>query len=157
MSIGKVFALFLLSTVVAAAATCGGHGTQESLIVSTGWLANHMKDANLVVLAVGDKSDYDAEHIAGSQFIEYRSVGVKGAPASPSNCRRWTNWPKLFQARRRQRFARRGLPAQGLADAGGARHIDAGRDGPRQERSHAGRQPGDVEGRRAADLKEHPR
>ena len=78
MSIGKVFALFLFSTVVAAAATCGGHGTQESLIVSTGWLANHMKDANLVLLAVGDKSDYDAEHIAGSQFIEYRSVGVKG-------------------------------------------------------------------------------
>ena len=78
MSIAKVFALFLLSTVVAAAATCGGHGTQESLIVSTGWLANHMKDANLVVLAVGDRSDYDAEHIAGSQFIEYRSVGVKG-------------------------------------------------------------------------------
>jgi thiosulfate/3-mercaptopyruvate sulfurtransferase len=37
-----------------------------------------MKDANLVVLAVGDRSDYDAEHIAGSQFIEYRSVGVKG-------------------------------------------------------------------------------
>ena len=78
MSIRKVFALFLFSTVVAAAATCGGHGTQESLFVSTGWLADHMKDANLVVLAVGDKSDYDAEHIAGSQFIEYRSVGVKG-------------------------------------------------------------------------------
>ena len=78
MSIGKVFALFLLRTVAVAAATCGGHGTQESLIVSTGWLANHMKDANLVVLAVGDRSDYDAEHIAGSQFIEYRSVGVKG-------------------------------------------------------------------------------
>ena len=64
--------------MVAAAATCGGHGTQESLIVSTGSLANHMKDANLVLLAVGDESDYDAEHIAGSQFIEYRSVGVKG-------------------------------------------------------------------------------
>jgi 3-mercaptopyruvate sulfurtransferase SseA len=79
VSIGKVFSLFFSGTVVAAAATCGGHGTQESLIVSTGWLANHMKDANLIVLAVGDKSDYDAEHIAGSQFIEYRSVGVKGA------------------------------------------------------------------------------
>src|SRR6185369_3471510 len=79
MGIGKVFALFLLNTVVAFAATCGGHGTQESLIVSTGWLASHMKDANVVVLAVGDRSDYDAEHIAGSQFIEYRSVGVKDA------------------------------------------------------------------------------
>jgi thiosulfate/3-mercaptopyruvate sulfurtransferase len=42
------------------------------------WLADHMKDANLVVLAVGDKADYDAGHIVGSQFIEYRTVGVKG-------------------------------------------------------------------------------
>ena len=30
------------------------------------------------MLAVGEKADYDAEHIAGSRFIEYRSVGVKG-------------------------------------------------------------------------------
>ena len=78
MSTRNAFALFLLSAGAAAAATCGGHGTQQSLIVSTTWLADHMKDTNLVVLAVGEKSDYDAEHIAGSQFIEYRSVGVKG-------------------------------------------------------------------------------
>src|ERR1039458_7920725 len=63
---------------VAAAATCGGHGTRESLFVSTQWLADHLKDADLVVLAVGSKADYDAEHIAGSQFLEYGSVGVKG-------------------------------------------------------------------------------
>jgi thiosulfate/3-mercaptopyruvate sulfurtransferase len=61
----------------AAAATCGGHGTRESLFVSTQWLADHLKDANLVVLAVGSKTDYDAGHIAGSQFLEYGSVGVK--------------------------------------------------------------------------------
>jgi thiosulfate/3-mercaptopyruvate sulfurtransferase len=79
MGTRNALALFLLSAGAAAAATCGGHGTQQSLIVSTNWLADHMKDANLVVLAVGEKSDYDAEHIAGSQFIEYRSVGAKGA------------------------------------------------------------------------------
>ena len=67
-----------LGASAAAAATCGGHGTRESLFVSTKWLADHMKDANLVVLAVGDKADYDAGHIAGSQFIEYGLVGVKG-------------------------------------------------------------------------------
>ena len=84
---------------MAAAATCGGHGTRESLIVSTKWLADHIKDANLVVLAVGEKADYDAGHIAGSQFIEYRSVGVKGEPGpddSRSNCRRWTSWWNSF-------------------------------------------------------------
>jgi thiosulfate/3-mercaptopyruvate sulfurtransferase len=62
----------------AVAATCGGHGTRESLFVSTQWLADHLKDANLVVLAVGSKADYDAGHIAGSRFLEYGSVGVKG-------------------------------------------------------------------------------
>jgi thiosulfate/3-mercaptopyruvate sulfurtransferase len=62
----------------AAGATCGGHGTRESLLVSTGWLADHIKDANLVVLAVGEKADYDAGHIARSQWIEFSSVGVKG-------------------------------------------------------------------------------
>lgn len=67
-----------LGAGVAVAAPCGGHGTRESLFVSTQWLADHMKDPNLVVLAVGDRADYDAGHIAGSQFIEYRLVGVKG-------------------------------------------------------------------------------
>src|ERR1035441_1894956 len=75
-----VLALVVLGVgaVAAAAATCGGHGTRESLFVSTLWLADHLKDANLVVLAVGAKADYDAGHIVGSQFIEYRTVGVKG-------------------------------------------------------------------------------
>jgi thiosulfate/3-mercaptopyruvate sulfurtransferase len=79
MSIRKAGALALFLAGAAAGATCGGHGTRESLIVSTQWLADHIKDANLVVLAVGEKADYDAGHIAGSQFIEYSSVGVKGA------------------------------------------------------------------------------
>jgi thiosulfate/3-mercaptopyruvate sulfurtransferase len=82
MSIRKAGALALVMLGVgagaAAAATCGGHGTQQSLFVSTQWLADHIKDANLVVLAVGTKADYDAGHIAGSQLIEYASVGVKG-------------------------------------------------------------------------------
>jgi thiosulfate/3-mercaptopyruvate sulfurtransferase len=78
MNIRKLGALALAASGIAAAATCGGHGTRETLIVSTKWLADHGKDANLVVLAVGDKADYDAGHIAGSQWIDYKSVGVKG-------------------------------------------------------------------------------
>jgi thiosulfate/3-mercaptopyruvate sulfurtransferase len=68
----------VLGAGAAAAATCGGHGTRETLFVSTKWLADHMRDANLVVLAVGEKSEYDAEHIAGSQYIDFHSIGVKG-------------------------------------------------------------------------------
>ena len=61
-------ALWLAAAAAAVAAACGGHGTRENLFVSTQWLADHIKDANLVVLAVGSKADYDAGHIAGSQF-----------------------------------------------------------------------------------------
>src|ERR1035441_7899821 len=40
--------------------------------------ADHIKSDTLLLLAVGSKADYDAGHIAGSQFLEYGSVGVKG-------------------------------------------------------------------------------
>ena len=78
MKIRILGTLALFGAGIAAAATCGGHGTIESLFVSTKWLADHSKDANLVVLAVGNQADYDAGHIPGSQFIEMRSIGVKG-------------------------------------------------------------------------------
>jgi thiosulfate/3-mercaptopyruvate sulfurtransferase len=57
---------------------CGGHGTPETLLVSTPWLASHLKDPNLVILAVGTKEDYDAGHIPGSQFFEYKEIQYKG-------------------------------------------------------------------------------
>src|SRR3954465_518982 len=74
----KMLASFLLVSA-ACAATCGGHGTRETLVVSTKWLAGHLKEPNLVILAVGEKKDYDAEHIPGSQFLDYREVTEKGA------------------------------------------------------------------------------
>ncbi len=64
---------------MAAAATCGGHGTRQSLIVSTAWLGQHLRDANLVVLAVGEKAEYDAEHIPGARYLDYRLVAPNGA------------------------------------------------------------------------------
>ncbi len=78
MRISKLSVCAIFAAGAAVAATCGGHGTRESLVVSTQWLADHFKDANLVVLAVGDKTDYAAGHIPGSRFIDYSSVGVKG-------------------------------------------------------------------------------
>jgi thiosulfate/3-mercaptopyruvate sulfurtransferase len=68
-----MFALFFAA--YAAAATCGGHGTPESMIVSPKWLAAHLADPNLVILAVGERKDYDAGHIPGSQFVVYKDIG----------------------------------------------------------------------------------
>jgi len=65
----------------AAGATCGGHGDRDSLLVSTGWLADHLNDRNLVVVAVGDKAEYDKAHIPGALWVEYMATHVMKSEA----------------------------------------------------------------------------
>jgi len=66
----------LMAWVPCAPAACGGHGDHESLLVPTGWLGEHLKDGEVVVLAIGEKRDYDAGHIPGSRFLNYPDVVV---------------------------------------------------------------------------------
>src|SRR5690348_1107109 len=75
----KLSLLALSFAAVAAAATCGGHGTRETLVVSPEWLSSHLKDSNLVVLAIGDRKAYDSGHIPGAQYFEYKDAGEKSA------------------------------------------------------------------------------
>ncbi|MEK6334407.1 MAG: rhodanese-like domain-containing protein [Acidobacteriota bacterium] len=49
---------------------------QESLIVSTEWLAKHLNDDSLVLLHVGDKAEYEAAHIPGAQFISTADIST---------------------------------------------------------------------------------
>jgi thiosulfate/3-mercaptopyruvate sulfurtransferase len=60
----------------AVAATCGGHGDRNSMLVSTGWLADHLNDRNLVLVAVGAKDEYDKAHIPGALWVEYMATHV---------------------------------------------------------------------------------
>jgi len=46
------------------------------LTVSTAWLAEHLKDPNLVLLHVGDRKGYDKEHIPGARFIDLDDISV---------------------------------------------------------------------------------
>jgi len=64
----------------AAAAQCGAHGNRDTMVVSTSWLAQHLNDANLVVLEAGDRSDYDKGHIPGTIFADYMSTHLMTAP-----------------------------------------------------------------------------
>jgi len=41
----------------------------ESMIVSTEWLAKHLNDDSLVLLQVGEKKEFEEAHIPGAQFI----------------------------------------------------------------------------------------
>jgi thiosulfate/3-mercaptopyruvate sulfurtransferase len=47
-----------------------------SLIVSTEWLAQHLKDDSLVLLQVGEKDEYTAAHIPGALFIALADIST---------------------------------------------------------------------------------
>jgi len=48
----------------------------ESMIVSTEWLAKHLNDDSLVLLQVGEKKEYDEAHIPGAQFIQLQDIST---------------------------------------------------------------------------------
>ena len=49
---------------------------KSSLIVSTEWLGKHLKDDELVLLQVGEKSEYETAHIPGAQFIQLADIST---------------------------------------------------------------------------------
>jgi thiosulfate/3-mercaptopyruvate sulfurtransferase len=75
-----VLAILAVMATTTSAAPCGGHGDHNTMLVSTSWLAEHLHDANLVVLAVGEKSDYDKGHIPGSLFADYMDSHLMKGP-----------------------------------------------------------------------------
>ena len=73
-SLIAVFILAAAAVVVpcvalGAPATCGGHGDAKTMLVSTVWLADHLKDPNLVILAIGQKPEYESAHIPGARYV----------------------------------------------------------------------------------------
>ena len=46
------------------------------VVVSTEWLAGHLKDPNLVLLHVGEKKEYDAGHIPGARYVKLDDISV---------------------------------------------------------------------------------
>ena len=49
------------------------------LLVDASWLAKHYKDANVVLLHVGDEKEYKAAHIPGARYITMREVSTPHA------------------------------------------------------------------------------
>jgi thiosulfate/3-mercaptopyruvate sulfurtransferase len=72
--------LVLLSAIVPAAIACGSHGTRESLLVSTAWLAEHLRDPKLVLLTVVDEKAYAEEHIPGAVRLDLSFVQAPPGP-----------------------------------------------------------------------------
>ena len=57
---------------------------RDGLVVSTAWLAQHLKDPDLVLLHVGDKAEYAAAHLPGARFVELKEISVSD-PAGTGN------------------------------------------------------------------------
>jgi thiosulfate/3-mercaptopyruvate sulfurtransferase len=49
---------------------------RDSLLVSTDWLAKHLSDKTLVLLQVGEETEYKTAHIPGAQFIKLADIST---------------------------------------------------------------------------------
>jgi thiosulfate/3-mercaptopyruvate sulfurtransferase len=49
---------------------------REALVVTTAWVAQHLRDPNTVVFHVGDPQKFAEKHIAGARFVEMSDISV---------------------------------------------------------------------------------
>jgi thiosulfate/3-mercaptopyruvate sulfurtransferase len=54
---------------------------RSRMLVTTTWLADHVRDPDLVLLHVGDRAEYDAGHIQGARYIQLRDIALPQAEA----------------------------------------------------------------------------
>jgi thiosulfate/3-mercaptopyruvate sulfurtransferase len=66
----------LLLAVLAQASLAQTRDPRSALMVSTAWVADHLKDPDLVLLHVGEKPEYDAEHLPGARFVSLQDISV---------------------------------------------------------------------------------
>ena len=69
--------LWLALPAVFAAQPCGAPRDPNQMVVSTSWLATHLHDPNLAILAIGDRADYDRAHIPGAAFLRYADLSSR--------------------------------------------------------------------------------
>jgi thiosulfate/3-mercaptopyruvate sulfurtransferase len=68
--------VFAFTCAIAIGHTGKDSHVRDSQIVSTEWLASHLKDDSLVLLQVGEKEEYTAAHIPGAQFISLTDIST---------------------------------------------------------------------------------
>jgi len=75
-----------LSLLAFAAARAGAQRATAAapLIVDSRWLAEHLRDPNLVLLHLGEKPEYDAGHIPGARLVDLRGIVVDRRPEGVS-------------------------------------------------------------------------
>lgn len=61
---------------LALAAAAGAQSPRDALLVSPAWVAEHIHDANTIILHVGDPKQYPAKHLPGARFIDLSDISV---------------------------------------------------------------------------------
>jgi thiosulfate/3-mercaptopyruvate sulfurtransferase len=71
-----VLLAFASAALLAAASPAQAPATvpRDQLVVSAAWLRQHVDDAGLVLLHVGNRATYDAGHIPGARYVDYSST-----------------------------------------------------------------------------------
>ena len=53
-----------------------GTKAEPGMLVTSAWLAEHLKDKSVVILNIGQRAAYDAGHIPGARFVEMSSIST---------------------------------------------------------------------------------
>ena len=76
-AISSATAFVVISAIIPASAR--GQRAQDprsSILVSTTWLSQHLRDPNLVLLHVGDRKEYDAAHLPGARYVSLGDISI---------------------------------------------------------------------------------
>lgn len=81
---GAIAASLAVLSVLGTAVIAGAQApaARGSMVVTTEWVAQHLKDRDLVLLHVGEKKDYDAAHLPGAQFLPRESFGIRDSDSN---------------------------------------------------------------------------
>jgi thiosulfate/3-mercaptopyruvate sulfurtransferase len=75
-----VLSLAIIPAAQAAPAPCGAHGDKNTMLVSTSWLADHLKDPNLVVIVVQSADGFVKAHIPGAVSMDFMDSHLMTGP-----------------------------------------------------------------------------
>jgi thiosulfate/3-mercaptopyruvate sulfurtransferase len=74
--VSKILFVALVLSSFAFVASAQTPKLNDSLIVTTDWLAKHLNDDSLVLLQIGEKEEYTASHIPRAQFIQLADIST---------------------------------------------------------------------------------
>ena len=69
-----VLSAVVVSILVPVKSKAQGSDARSKILVSTDWLSQHLSDPNLVLLHVGEKPEYDREHLPGARFVRLDDI-----------------------------------------------------------------------------------